>query len=56
MGPGVVEVRDIRAEHAPQVRFAQDEQVVEALAPHAAQEALAGGVGPRLYWLPDSSA
>src|SRR5438094_2500664 len=47
MGPGVAEVRDIRTEHAPQVRFAQDEQLVEALAPRAAQETLADGVGSR---------
>ena len=32
---------------APQVRLAQDEDVVQALAPHAAEEALAGGVLPR---------
>ncbi len=34
MGPGVVEVRGIRAEHAAQVRFAQDEQMA-VLAPVA---------------------
>ena len=44
--PGVVEVPDIRAEDAPQVRLAQDEDMVQALAPHAAEEALAGRVLP----------
>ncbi len=47
MWPGAVEIRHIRAEYAPQVRLAQDEHVVQAFPSHAAQEALAGRVGPR---------
>ena len=45
--PRGVEVRHVLAQHAPQVRLAQDEDVVQALPPHAAEEALAGGVRPR---------
>lgn len=43
--PGAVEVRDIRAEDAPQVRLAEDGEVVQALPPHAADGPLAGRVG-----------
>jgi hypothetical protein len=35
---GIIEVRNVGAQHAAQVRLAQDEDVVEALAPHAAEE------------------
>ncbi len=45
--PGAVAVPAIRAEDAPQVGLAADEEVVQALPPHAAEEALAGGVRPR---------
>ena len=41
------EVGDVLPQHASQVRLAQDEDVVEAPAPHAPEEALAGGVRPR---------
>ncbi len=44
MRPVVVEVAHVLAEDAPQVGLAQDEDVAQALAPHAAEEALAGGV------------
>jgi len=43
----MVEVGHIRAEHASQLRLAEDEDVVQALPPHAPQEALAGRVGPQ---------
>ena len=43
----LVEVRHVLAQHAGEVALAEDEHVVEALAPHAPQEALAYGVGQR---------
>ncbi len=43
----MVEVGDIRAEHPPQVRLAQDQEVIQARPPHAAEEALAESVRPR---------
>ena len=46
MGPVLIEVAYVRPQHAPQVPFAQNQDVVEALAPDAAEEALAGGVLP----------
>jgi hypothetical protein len=42
----VVEVLDVLAQDAPQVRLVQDQEVIEALAPGAAREALADGVLP----------
>jgi len=42
-----VEVRDVLAAHAGQVALAEDEQVIQALAADAPQEALADGVGLR---------
>ena len=47
MGPGVVEVRDIRTAHTPPVGLARNQGVIQALPPHAAEEALAGRAGPR---------
>ena len=44
MRPIVVEVPRVFPEDAPQVPLVQDEDVVEALPPHAAEEALAGRV------------
>ena len=45
--PRVVEVGDILAEHAREVALAEDEQVVQALTAHAAQEPLAGRIRAR---------
>ena len=45
--PRPIEVHDIFAPHAGEVALAEDEQVVQAFRPHAAQEALAGGIRPR---------
>jgi len=42
--PIAVEVRDVLPEHAGEVALAEDQHVVEALAAHAPQEALAGRV------------
>ncbi len=42
-----VVVRGVLAQYPRQVALADDEEMVEALAPHAAQEALAHGVRPR---------
>jgi hypothetical protein len=47
MRPVLVEVRHVCAEHAPKVGLAQHHDVVQALAPDAAEEPLAGGVLPR---------
>ena len=41
-----VAIRDVLPEHATESALAQNEQLVEALTPSAAQEALAGGVLP----------
>ena len=46
-GAVVVEVRDIRAEHASPVRLAQDQEVVQTRPPHAAHEAPACHLGAR---------
>src|SRR5919202_1912208 len=40
MWPGTVEVGYVLPEHASQVALAQDEQIVQAFAAHAPQEAL----------------
>jgi len=45
--PRPVEVRDVFPEHAGQLPLAQDQDVVQALAADAAQEALAHGMCPR---------
>src|SRR6476661_283023 len=42
-----VEEGDVLAEHPAEMALTEDEQVVQAFAPHAAQEALADGVRPR---------
>ena len=44
MRPVLVEEGHVLPEHAPQVGLAQHQDMVEALAPDAAQEPLAGGV------------
>ena len=46
MRPRGVEVRDVLPEDPAQLGLAQDEHLVQALAPHAAQEPRAGGVLP----------
>ncbi len=46
MRPGAVEVRDVLPEDTSEMGLPQDEDMVQALAPHAAQEPLAGGVLP----------
>ncbi len=43
----LVEVRDILLEHAGELTFAEDKQVVQALASYAPQAALARSVGPQ---------
>ena len=45
MRAGLIEVRHVLAERAAQVALPQEQQMIEALAPHAAQEALADRVG-----------
>src|SRR5687768_7405045 len=45
--PRAVKVADVLRQHAPEVSLAEDEDVIEALPPDAAQEPLADGVGPR---------
>jgi len=45
--PRRVEVCAVRPEHAAQLTLVQDEQVVEARAPDAAEEPLADGIGAR---------
>jgi hypothetical protein len=45
--PSTVAVRSVHLEGLAQVWLAEDEQMIEALAPHAAEEPLAGGVGAR---------
>ncbi len=45
--PSTIEVVDILVEHAPQVAFSEDQEMIEALPPDAPEEALADGVGPR---------
>ena len=47
MGPRRVEVRSVLPQDAAHLGRAQDHQVVQALAPHAAQEPFARGVLPR---------
>ncbi len=47
MWPRPIEVRDVLAQHAGEVPLAEDEQVIQAFATHAAQEALARRVGPQ---------
>ncbi len=41
MRPVVVEVAHVLAEDAPQLPFAQDQEMIQALPPHTAEEALA---------------
>ena len=41
----LVEVGDVRCQDAPEVPLAEDQQVVDALAPDAAEEAFADRVG-----------
>jgi len=43
----VVEVAHVLAEDVPQLGLAQDQEVIETLAPHTAEEALTGGVPAR---------
>src|SRR5207302_137696 len=50
--PRRVEIGHLFAQDAPQVPFAQEQDVIQAFAPHAAEEALTGGVRPRC---PDGS-
>jgi len=45
--PRPVEVADVLGQHTPEVSLAEDQPVIDALPPDAAQEALADGVGPR---------
>src|SRR4051812_1649972 len=45
--PRGVEVRGVLPQHASQLPLAQDQDMIEALAPDAPEEALAGGICPR---------
>jgi hypothetical protein len=45
--PAGVEIGYVLRQHAPEVPLAEDEQVIDALASDAAEEALADGVCPR---------
>ena len=47
MRPGLVEVAYIRVEHAVELLLMQDEQMIEALTPYTAEEALTDGIRPR---------
>ena len=47
MRPGSVEVVHICIEHAVELPLMQDQQVIEALTPDTAQEALTDGIGTR---------
>ena len=47
MGPGSVEVVQIRVEHALELLLIQDEQMIEALTSHTAKESLTDGIGAR---------
>ena len=49
MRPRPVEVRHILLEHAPQMSFTHDEQVIEAFASNAPQQPLANGIRPRCF-------
>ncbi len=51
--PRGVAVRHVLPQHTPQLPLTQDEDVIQALAPHTAEEPLAGGVRP---WCPDGGA
>ncbi len=42
--PSHIDVGAVRAKHAAQLALVQDEEMVEALAPDAAEEAFAGGI------------
>jgi len=43
----LIEIRDVRIEDALELSLLQDQQVIEALLPHAPQEALTNGIGSR---------
>ncbi len=47
MRPGSVEVAHIRVEHPVELFLMQDEQMIEALTSHTAQEPLTDGIGSR---------
>jgi hypothetical protein len=47
MRPGSVEVPHISVEHALELPLMEDEQVIEALPSHTAQETLTEGIGSR---------
>jgi hypothetical protein len=47
MWSGSVEIVHIRVEHPLKLLLLQDEQMIEALAPHTAQKALADGIRSR---------
>ena len=47
MRPGSVEVVHIRVEHAVELLLMQDEQMIEALTPYSAEEALTYGIRAR---------
>jgi len=55
-----LQLRHVLAENVPQLGLAQDQEVIETLAPRTAEAALAGGVlarcPVRLSWLPSPSA
>jgi len=47
MRPGLVEVLDIGTQDTMQLLLLQDEQVIEALVPHAAHKPFTNGIGSR---------
>src|SRR5450432_1093570 len=44
VGPGMIEVANVFGEHREQIALAQDDDVIETLASHAAEEALTRGI------------
>src|SRR5258706_270546 len=47
MGPGSVEVVQIRVEHALELLLMQDQEMIEALTPYTAEESLTDGIRAR---------
>src|SRR5450432_3933954 len=44
MGTGMIEIANVFGEHCEQMALAQDDNVIETLTTHAAEEALTGGI------------
>src|SRR5450432_3227234 len=44
MGPRLIEIANVLGEHCEEMALAQDDDVIETLASHAAEEALTSGI------------